>query len=480
MFFCTLFLGTVASSSITSKKEVLMGCVKMKVSTAEPCQICGKPDWCFRLAFDGDSNVLHCCARSTEKYVGSYILIKTKDTDIGQYGYYEEIEKYEEFLEKNKKSPKKTQHKKAAQPMKPAEKSSVLISGEVAVKDPVFLDAVYRRFLSLLCLEPWHEERLKKDWDTDSTGELFSRIVQTFPIKSLPPADWFRSATDYSDGHKNLTRYKICQILANEFGSLAGVPGFYESKGNWNFTGTEGILFPVYDRNGRIIRLRIRDDYPDISGNYNGVDGTFCHSYSKQGTHAWKFVVKETRDVVDLPDQKMLVCPPGKAGNKYKNFTSVFEKTGKKADGTRFVYNGYEKNGSRSGSNISLYCKPGDNFSTVYVTEGEKKAIVANMLLGVPVISLPGTGTFSKLFEKDSSGKSMMDYLSEKGMKLCVICYDADKNENVRVLQSEQKAVQEFLKRGLHIAIGEWNPNWGKGLDDTLVLGIRPRIYHVT
>lgn len=457
-----------------------MGCVKIKVSTAEPCQICGKPDWCFRLAFDGDSeNVLHCCARSTDKYVGSNILIKTKDTDIGQYGYYEDQDKYEDFLKKNRKSPKKIQYKKAAQPMKPAEISSVLIKGEVAVKDPVFLDAVYRRFLSLLCLETWHEERLKKDWDTESTDELFNKIVKQYPIKSLPPADWFRSASKYSDGHRNLTRNKICQILVNEFGSLAGVPGFYEAKGCLNFAGTEGILFPVYDRYGRIIRLRIRDDYPDITGSYKGVEGTFVHSYSKNGRHAWKFVVRDSRDIIDFPEVNMLVCPPGKAGNKYKNFSSVYEKVGKKPDGTKFVYNGYEKNGSRSGSNISLYTKASDNLSTVYVTEGEKKAIVANMLLGVPVISLPGTGTFSKLFEEDRNNRSMMDYLSEKGMKLCVICYDADKNENVRVLQSEQKAVQQFLKRGLHIAIGEWNPNWGKGLDDTLVLGIRPKIYNV-
>lgn len=460
-----------------------MGCSKNKVSTSVPCMICGKPDWCFRLEFDGDTenpgNVLHCCARSTEKYVGSYILIKIKDTDVGQYGYYEDLDRYEEFLEKNKKSPKKI-CRPAAQPIKKAEKSSALIVGEVAVREPVFLDAVYRRFLSMLCLEAWHEERLKKDWDTDNTGNLFSKVIIVYPVKSLPPADWFRRASDYSDGHQNRTRTDICQQLVKEFGSLAGVPGFYESKGVWSFAGTEGILFPVYDRNGYMIRLRIRDDYPDISGFFQNKEGTYVHSYSKNGKHSWKFVLKETKEIIELPNQPMLVCPPGKAGNKYKNFSSVYEKTTKRADGTRLIYNGYEKNGSRSGSNISLYCKKGDNFSTVYVTEGEKKAIVANIMLGVPVISLPGTGTFSKLFEVDECGKSIMDCLTEKGMKLCVICYDADKNENVRVLQSEQKAVQAFLKRGLRIAIGEWNPNWGKGLDDTLVLGIRPKIYTVS
>lgn len=30
-----------------------------KVSKREPCQICGKPDWCFRL----DLGRIHCCRR---------------------------------------------------------------------------------------------------------------------------------------------------------------------------------------------------------------------------------------------------------------------------------------------------------------------------------------------------------------------------------------------------------------------------------
>lgn len=449
--------------------------VKMKVSTSEPCHICGKPDWCFRLVF-GTGSVLHCCARSTDKAIGAYVLIKTKDTDIGEYGYYKDRQEYEAYI---RSLGKEYRAPKAKELPINTEKSSELIEGEVPVREPVFLDAVYRRFLDMLILEDWHIKRLKADWNTESTGELFERVIKTYPIKSLPPADWVRTKPKFTDGHKNQTRAMICNALISEFGSLAGVPGFYEEDGKWSFSGSEGILFPILNEEGKIIRVRVRDDYPSISGTLNNNEGTYVHSYSKMGTHSWKFIVKSTGEKIQLPDQPMLGLPNGKANNKYKNFTSVYEKM-IESDGKKKVVNGYQKNGSRSGSNISLYCKEGDDFSVVYVTEGEKKAIVSNMLQGVPVISLPGTGTFSKLFEKNESGISMMDYLVSKGMKLCIIAYDADKKENIRVLQSEQKAVQEFLKRGLRIAIGEWNPNWGKGLDDTLVLGVRPQIYHVT
>ena len=219
---------------------------KMKVSTSEPCQVCRKPDWCFRLRFD-DGSLLHCCARNNEKAVGNYVLIKTKDTDIGEYGYYKDRQEYEEFL----KSCGKTGYK----PPKPKElpikqhtenSSDGLIEGEVPVREPVFLDAVYRRFLELLILEDWHVKRLKKDWNTETTGNLFDKVVKVYPIKSLPPSDWVRTRPEFTDGHKNQTRSAVCKALSMEFGSLAGVPGFYQEKGKWMYSGSEGILFPLF------------------------------------------------------------------------------------------------------------------------------------------------------------------------------------------------------------------------------------------
>ena len=208
------------------------------------------------------------------------------------------------------------------------------------------------------------------------------------------------------------------------------------------------------------------------------MEGYFQHGYDEKGEHIWHFLSNETKEKKLVYDSKIKLinlmangCPKGKASSKYKNFSSVYEKKVNEK-----VINGYGI-GTRSGSNISLYCKPGDDFSVVYITEGEKKAIVANLILGVPVISLPGTGTFSKLFEKNTSEVSMLEYLIRKGTKMMVIAYDADKTTNIMVLKAEKKAIMEFLKRGLAIAVGEWNAAFGKGLDDILVTGVRPSIY---
>lgn len=457
--------------------------MKETITSSKPCVICGKPDYCYRLHFD-DGGVNHCCARVHDESVFAsgeeYVKIKEKDTNIGTYSYFQSLTERNSFLEKIKGKSKPSSNKAPRELMNEEPKEEKLLEGEVAVSNDDVLDKVYRRFLSLLVLENRDKEVLQKEWDTHTTEGLYNKLISKHPIKSLPPADYVRKRRNYKDGLRNLPRYKICKVLEEEFETLAGVPGFFRTeKYGWSFVGTEGILFPIYNHKGQIIRLRLRESYPETKGVYQGVEGFYHHGYDDKGNHSWTFVNKETKEEILVYDgSKQLIslkpngCPAGKASSKYKNFSSVYEK---KVDGK--VVNGYGL-GSRSGSNISLYCKDSDNFSTVYITEGEKKAMVANMLLGVPVISLPGTGTFSKLFETGPDGISMMEYLvKEKGTKLCVIAYDADKNTNIMVLKSEKKAIMEFLHRGISIAVGEWNAAFGKGLDDILVAGVRPSVF---
>ena len=47
--------------------------------------------------------------------------------------------------------------------------------------------------------------------------------------------------------------------------SLAGVPGAYvNDRGQWTFNSRSGIVFPIYDAEGLIYRLRVRLDYIDL------------------------------------------------------------------------------------------------------------------------------------------------------------------------------------------------------------------------
>lgn len=464
-----------------------MGCFKETIRASQPCIICGKPDYCFRLKFD-NGGILHCCARKDDAQVlvggEEYMLVKSKDTSIGIFNYYQSKTEYDAFIE-SIKGKKITPKCRASSSSSEIESPSKKIKGEVEVANDEQLDQVYRRFLSLLKLEKKDEEILRREWNSATCEGLFDKLISVYPVKSMAPADYIRKRKNYQDGYENSPRYKIVKQLVSEFGDLSGIPGFYKNDYGWNFSGTSGILFPIYNIKNQIIRLRLRESYPEIEGVFRQIQGRFTMEYDVNGNRTWLFTSTEEnskgRKILVYSSSEKLIglksdgCPQGKASSKYKNFSSVFEK--KLEDGS--IVNGYGI-GCRSGSNISIYTKPGDDWSVIYITEGEKKAMVANMLLNVPVISLPGTGTFGKLFEKNSDGQSIMDLLVEKGMKLCVIAYDADKNTNIRVMQSETKAIMEFLKRGIKIAVGEWNPEFGKGLDDILVYGIRPSIYLCT
>lgn len=440
------------SSWTASGKEAPMA-EKQKVTASQPCMICGKPDWCYRLKFES-GDTMHCCARVSDSPLihnsyGEFVHIKSKETDIGEYHYYEESEEYE-----RSRKAFKDQRLKGVIPKKVniAPKEAPLLKGECSIADRKRLNEVYREFAKILKLTNEDALLLRKEWEKPTSKGLADKILSEYPLISLPE--------ETREGA--LKRLQAASTLAKRVGDLRGIPGFYQnSSDNWTVAGKCGVGFPIFDTEGNLIRFRIREKYPDLKGAYQGKEGVFRHSFDKQGKHSWLFYAPGESPVsVDRE-------PKGKPAGKYKNLSSVYEK-----EGVNFY-----RNGTKSGSRASLYAKESDIFSTVYVTEGEKKALVANTLLGFPVVSLPGTGTFMKLFESQDGCKPIMDYLITKGCKLIIIAYDADKGVNANVLKAEKKAIEEFKKRNLNIAVGEWNEAFGKGLDEILVQGVRPSIY---
>lgn len=65
------------------------------------------------------------------------------------------------------------------------------------------------------------------------------------------------------------------------------------------------------------------------------------------------------------------------------------------------------------------------------------------------------------------------------GCKSAVVAYDADKNVNEHVHRHEKKLVALLKNHSFHTYIGSWNPGFGKGLDDILVLGVKPQVFPV-
>lgn len=275
------------------------------------------------------------------------------------------------------------------------------------------LDSIYRLFLKKLHLQKNHVRYLIHEcWP--------EQLILHSMIRSMPPG-----GNSYYYG---TSREQITKELMREFGSLKGVPGFYEqADGTWSFSGQSGLLIPLYDHNGNLYRLRLRLDHPEVDEN-------------------------------------------GKEKNKYHNFSSFYEITTNKG----YTENAF-RNGCRSGSHASLYSVPSrDDYTVCYITEGEKKSLFANHILHAPVISLPGVNSFGKVLESMDDGRNVLNYLAAKGCTTVIIAYDSDKYINEAVLMYEQKLIELLSGHNFHIALAYWNPGFGKGLDDILSINVRP------
>jgi len=393
--------------------EVYMGSFQ-NASKSKPCPICGKPDWCSFLTPDSPAYP------GQELCICRRILLPEILSPINQKKYYfikelpDNSALYTDVEKFRQKESLSTPYIYRSHSKPKSEHTTVLLRPNAE------LDIIYKELLHLLPLSKKHISKLLKDgWSTS--------LIRSSGIRSLILPKTYNKEKGYCID--DVERIKICKFLLKKHETLQGVPGFYQDdSGHWTFTGRSGMLIPLYDINGLLYRLRLRLDYPK---------------------------------------QDEL----GKPLNKYMNFSSYYET--KSDDVLSNIY----KNGCRSGSQISVYYNPAtDDPSICYFTEGEKKAIVANHFLKHIVISIPGTNSYRKLEQPNSKNITPLDYLRECGCKTAVVAYDSDKYWNEQVSRCEGKLVDLLKTHSFDTYIGDWNPGFGKGLDDILVLGVLPKL----
>lgn len=271
----------------------------------------------------------------------------------------------------------------------------------------------YTALLSLLKLE--NEDRAylySEGWNDE--------MIEKYKIVTLPPRDF--DVYNKEVKSSNPYRVEICQKLINMGCDLKYVPGFGKNqKDKWTMYGPGGIVFPVYDFEDRIVQLRIR-----------------C-KHTKRDLEYYRSLCKK---------------PP-----KYKHFSS-----------------GKQKLGSACNNIYSVY-KPAGNPGVCFITEGEKKGIMIAEKRGALAISLQGVSSYAVLFNTSNElGKTAIDNLREMGIKIIVVCYDADKVKNKNVLGSEKGTIELLKKSNFRIGIADWNPNVAKGIDDLINKGLNPSI----
>ncbi|MDF2859499.1 MAG: hypothetical protein K0Q87_5350, partial [Neobacillus sp.] len=125
------------------------------------------------------------------------------------------------------------------------------------------LDIMYKKMLSLLKLEDYHEAKLIADGIT-------AEMIQHYGIKSFPMSD--KERRDKNIQSINPKRSQLAREMHNLYGDLTGLPGAYivEYKDSryWTLTGQEGIIFPIPNVYGEIVMCQIRLDNPGNSGKY--------------------------------------------------------------------------------------------------------------------------------------------------------------------------------------------------------------------
>ena len=477
-----------------------MAGIPERTTRQAPCIFCGDVGYDMRMHYtteNGYPEIVHWCHK-THAFKGDILnvgatsyICKTagKQIETGFFDLWTEYLTKEEWIKRHKSTDGyQVSGKKYGGPVLDYN-SKEPVKGEEKPLSNKKLHEIYSYMLSLMKLEKKHYALLAKEWQNPLHPSLCDLLSKG--LVSLPPKDNARFAN--SEKFENLTRKEITRRLVAKFGTLRGVPGFYLRSGSyfdgkpeeerWTFSGGEGIVFPCFDKDGYIYRLRYREDYPsmelkkDIHAPFHGKYGTFHHYYNKEGKHCWSFTEKETKatETVYEPslgiyaitlNEKGLPSYGGKASGKYKTLSSRrIELKGNEPVNTM-------EGGCGSGSPYAFYVMKGQPFTVVLGTEGEKKAMISSYIKGMPSVSVPGVTSYECLFEKDDSGESLMDVLKKRGMKYFLLCYDADKHENDMVLNSEKAFVERLKQEGVIPLIGEWKGKFNKGIDDILLMGL--------
>lgn len=251
-------------------------------------------------------------------------------------------------------------------------------------------DAAYRTLLALLDLSPEHH------LDLHQRRGLSEEAIERKAYRTLPRRG----------------RAAFCRDIAQSV-DLAGVPGFYRSRGGHStyltIAGFSGLLIPIRDTSGRIVAAQIRTD--NLANSSVG----------------------------------------GRKSGRYRWLSSV-----------------RRQGGASSGAPAHLALPqnlPPERLVTrgLWITEGPLKADIASERLRTTVLGLPGIASWR--------GSRAVEIAQELRPAFVTIAYDQDGSRLTRL--HEAALAQALIDCGFRVRIARWeNPSGQtKGIDDLLIAG---------
>lgn len=428
---------------------------KRPVTRNAPCPICGKPDYCWWKEREKEPGYYNLYCNRTSEAKGTIVNGLDGNEYVAIYEnnpgtIYQSVSDRAEMF--GKKVGEGEPRKKAA----PRQYTRIDAVEELSHEK---LDMAYRALMSILPLQKFHAEYLVKEgWSME--------LIKKHGICSMP-VKYFRQVVP-SMKSAFISREVMAQKVMEKIGwkNLQGVPGAYlNKKGSWTFNSMSGILFPVYDEDGLIYRLRLRMDYLDLpvemkqdkKGFYYLDDGRVDVNMGG----AFRIGEDGTRVKVRFDSHE----------GKYRPITSF--RMDQVAYEAGFIENTFHR-GCEAGNVLGYAMDPRDNYSVFWITEGEKKGLFSNYVLKQPVLWLPGVNSLY-LVEKTRRGLSALDIMRKKGARVAVIAFDADKAVNNMVMQCHDQLAQILKANGFLVFSAEWDMSIGKGIDDLLAAGQLPK-----
>lgn len=424
-------------------------------SKSDVCPICGGPDWCGWSPLGEDDKRVILCFRDTYKQsfaTGGRYYKYTKDSS-GSGGSV-----YCDLPSKEQKEGQRAVYNRGAYKSRALKPEGIIEPAPAEI-----LDSLYRKLQELLVLEKHHREYLHAQGWTDE-------MIAYYHIVSFPEKDEFRKKYNNRNYCRNRYRSQLCKEMMKQMEGylgpecLRGMPGaFQTSDGIWTLFGPSGILFPVFDGEGRVVRMRLRKDFEDVDAKVYGT-----------GENKYFFDPKT--------NEKIFICMKGhyriredgtreylNTSGKYRYLHSFIQDRKAEKEG---ILKNFLSQGVQVQNLPSIYTRPQDDKTLWFICEGEPKSMFSNWYLERPFIDIPGVSSWAM-----SVTDEMIAYMKAQGMRGVCIAFDADQFDMVVHRSVRLFAISLMLRLmdcGVKVVEALWDEKIAKGLDDLLAAGHFP------